>query len=146
MSGEPVDYGHVQYPCTLSLAAGSPDTVYGWVYMVGITDAVGRGTPIEAEVGYGPDASLPMVDAGWVWSTASYNTDADAYYPGDHANDEYVGTVTAPSTTGEYDYAFRFTTDGGLSWVYADLGGTTCALLGTTDGYESATAGVLTVY
>lgn len=144
--GEPVDYGHVQYPCTMSLAAGSPGTVYGWVYMVGITDAVGRGTPIEAEVGYGPNASLPMIDAGWVWSTASYNTDTDAYYPGDHANDEYVGTVTAPSATGAYDYAFRFTTDGGLSWVYADLGGTTCALLGTTDGYQSATAGVLTVY
>ncbi len=144
--GEPVDYAHVQYPCTMSLATGAPGSVYGWVYMTGITDAVGRGTPIEAEVGYGPDASLPMVDVGWVWTTATYNADKDAYYTGDHANDEYVGTVTAPSIPGSYDYAFRFTTDGGLSWVYADLGGTTCALLGTTDGYQSATAGALTVY
>ncbi len=144
--GEPVDYAHVQYPCTMSLTAGSPGTVYGWVYMAGITDAVGRGTPIEAEVGYGPDATLPMVDPRWVWSAASYNSDKDAYYPGDHANDEYAGTLTAPSTPGSYDYAYRFTTDGGLSWVYADLGGDTCALLGTTDGYQSATAGALTVY
>lgn len=144
--GEPVGYAHTQYPCSGSVAAGGSFTVYGWVWMPGVTDAVGEGTRVDAEAGVGPDGTYPWASSGWTWFTATYNTDVDGPLPDDHANDEYVATLTAPSTAGAYDYAYRFTTDGGLSWTYADLGGDTCALIGTTDGYDPATAGALTVY
>lgn len=144
--GEPVSYAHVQFPCSGTVAAGGSFTVYGWVWMPGVTDAVGEGTRVDAELGVGPDGSYPWVSTAWTWFPATYNTDVDGPYPGDHANDEYVATLTAPAAAGAYDYAYRFTTDGGLSWTYADLGGDGCALIGTTDGYDPATAGALTVY
>ena len=56
-----------------------------------------------------------------------------------------MGTITAPSTTGSFDYAYRFSTDGGLSWVYVDLG-EDCGGEGTIDGYDAADAGDLEVY
>lgn len=144
--GEPVDYAHVQYPCSGSAATGSAYTVYAWVWMAGVTDALGEGTRVDAEVGVGPDGTWPWVSAGWTWYPAAYHGDTDGPYAGDHANDEYAGTLTAPATTGAWDYAYRFTTDGGLSWTYTDLGGDACGLVGTTDGYDPATAGALTVY
>lgn len=144
--GDPVDYAHVQFPCSASVATGATFTVYGWVYEPAVTVGPGQGLGIDAEAGVGPDASDPAHDAGWTWTTATYSADKDAFYPGDVANDEYVATLTAPASPGDYDYAYRYSTDGGLSWLYADLGGDTCLLIGSTDGYEATTAGALTVY
>lgn len=144
--GDPVDYAHVQFPCSASVAGGGTFDVYGWVYEPAVTVGPGQGLGIDAEAGVGPDASDPAHDAGWTWTAADYNGDKDAFYPGDVANDEYVATLTAPLAAGAWDYAYRFSTDGGLSWVYADLGGDACLLVGTTDGYEATTAGALTVY
>lgn len=144
--GDPVNYGQVQYPCSGSAAAGAAFDVYVWVYEPAVTQGVGQGLGIDVEVGVGPDASDPAADAGWSWYSAAYNADKDGPYPGDDANDEYRGTLVAPSAPGAYDYAARATTDHGLSYVYIDLGGDTCHLVGTTDGYEPTTAGALTVY
>ncbi|RME28744.1 MAG: hypothetical protein D6798_01675, partial [Deltaproteobacteria bacterium] len=41
--GDPVDYAHIQYPCTLSLGPDVDQDVYGWVYEAGVTDDVGEG-------------------------------------------------------------------------------------------------------
>lgn len=149
--GVPVDYAHVQYPCSGSIArtTGTLD-VYAWIYQPGVTDASGRGAGITAEVGVGDDGTDPETDASWSWTSASYNTDKPAYGdsagdPEPYNNDEYVGTLSAPSTTGSFDFAYRVSTDGGLSWTYVDLGGTTCGGDGTIDGYDAANAGALTV-
>lgn len=142
--GEPLDYAHVQFPCAVTATAGSTFTVYGWAYLAGVTEGSGEGGRIDAELGVGPDGSDPETDAGWTWTAATYHGDADAYYPGDRANDEYRADGVAPMVPGAYDYAYRFTTDAGVSWVYADLGGY-CGFIGTTDGYQPGTAGALTV-
>jgi len=145
--GNPVDYAHIQYPCSLDLAVGTDAAVYGWVYQPGVTDAVGRGTGITAELGWGDPADDPTVHPGrWTWVTATYNTDKDGLASGDLANDEYVGTLTASGVAGSYAYAFRFSTDDGASWTYADLGPNSgCGGNGTLDGFDVADAGLLTV-
>lgn len=144
--GDPVDYAHVQYPCSVRVAAGGSFDVYAWVYEPAVTQGPGQGLGIEVQMGVGPDGSHPESDAGWTWTDATYNGDKDGPYPGDRANDEYAATLTAPGTPGAYDYAARVTTDGGLSWLFVDLGGDACSLTGTTDGYEPTTAGPLEVY
>lgn len=75
----------------------------------------------------------------------AYNGDKDGLLDGDLANDEYVGTFTAPATPGDYDYAAKASADYGLAWTYCNLGGDSCNYGGSTDGYEPSDAGALTV-
>lgn len=143
--GDPVDYAHLQWPCSVSAATGEEIDVYGWVYVVGVTDGSGEGGDIEAQVGFGPTTADPSVDdSSWTWFDAAYNTDKDGLAPGDLANDEYAATMIAPSSAGTYAYAYRFSTDYGASWVYADLGDD-CGGVGTIDGFDLADAGEMTV-
>lgn len=142
---DPVDYCHLQYPCTMAASSGATsDVVYGWIYEAGTTEGAGRGTGIQVEVGVGPDGSDPATDPGWAWSAASYNVDKDGLFPGDLANDEYMGTFAAPGA-GAWDYCVRASADAGASWTYCDAGGDTCGGVGSTDGYAPADAGQLTV-
>lgn len=145
--GDPVDYAHIQFPCSLVLGRGDEGDVYGWTYEPGVTAGSGRGGDIEAQAGVGPTDVDPRDDElSWTWFDAVYNADRDGLAPGDQANDEYLARVTAPSTTGDYAYVIRFSSDFGASWVYADLGPNSgCGGLGTTDGFDLADAGLLTV-
>ena len=64
----------------------------------------------------------------------TYNTDTMGLSGLD--NDEYMATLTAPRTPGRYEYAWRFSADGGRSWLYADLGGG-CGGSGPPDGFSA---------
>ncbi|MFM2246028.1 MAG: hypothetical protein RL071_2102, partial [Pseudomonadota bacterium] len=143
----PVDYCHMQWPCTQSLtpSATSAD-VFVWVYQPGVTVGAGSGAGLTVQVGLGPNNGDPAVGAGWVWTTASYNADKDGLTSGDLANDEYMGGFVAPAVTGTFDYCGRVSADGGRSWLYCDLGGSGCGGSGSNDGYNAANAGALTVY
>jgi hypothetical protein len=157
--GVPVGYAHVQYPCSSdavpswSAVSADPLDVYGIVYLAGSTPGTGRGAGIEGEVGYGPDGSDPSVDASaWTWFPGAYNGDKDAFAANDLRNDEYLGSFAAPVVTADthFDVAWRFTTDGGLSWVYGDLGSSfgadACdAYGGSADGYSATDAADLLV-
>ncbi|MCK6528813.1 lamin tail domain-containing protein [Myxococcota bacterium] len=134
----PIGWGGLQFPYFLNVGAAAPDvgSIFGRVYLEGVTDQVGRGLGIIAQVGWGPSGSFAG-DPAWVWSPAAYNMDYDGLVPGDLANDEYVGTFPPPDP-GEWDYAFRFTADFGLNWAYCDLDG-------TDNAYDAAQAGQLSV-
>jgi hypothetical protein len=81
-------------------------------------------------VGYGPDGSDPEGNPVWIWVEAAFNVDAGN-------NDEFMGQLL-PEAVGTYDYAYRYSTTGGLDWLYADRDG-------TGNGYDPALAGDLTV-
>ena len=133
----PVDYCHLQWPCSLSLNAGAEsETVYAWIYHDDATPGLGAGAGIAFDLGIGIEGSDPETDPSWAWSSMSYATDKDGMSPGDLANDEYAGTLIAPATPGTYDYTARATADNGLSWTLCDLGGESCNVGGSTDGYD----------
>lgn len=143
---EPVDYCHVQWPCSMSVERGAEsDPVYAWIYEHLESDGYGAGDGILFELGVGPDGSDPATSVEWTWTDMAYNGDKDGLLDGDLANDEYVGTFTAPATPGDYDYAAKASADYGLTWTYCDLGGDSCNYGGSTDGYEPSDAGALTV-
>lgn len=138
----PVDYCHLQYPCSQTLTGGAESApVYVWVYQGGVTEGVGQGAGVSVEIGVGPDGSDPA-GGGWTWSAASYNTDKDGLSP--LANDEYEGAFFAPGT-GNHDFCGRVSADGGLSWTLCDGGGSDCNGSGSDDGYSPSDAGQLTV-
>ncbi len=118
-SGKRVDWCKIQWPNKIpdkannvpAAKAGQPSPViYGWVYKKGSTDTAGQGPGITAQVGIGPVGTNPSVNQSWKWFPATYLGDKAG--PGNPtSNDEYKGTVTAPSA-GTYDYAYRFSADG----------------------------------
>ena len=89
------------------------ENIYGQIWVNGVTDSAGQAPGIRAQVGFGPDGSQP--DAAWTWEEMSFNADSGN-------NDEYVGSLL-PDAVGDFDYATRWSSDGGASWVLSDLNG-----------------------
>ena len=127
-----IGWANLQWPATITHTIGVTPTenIYGQVWIDGVTLHPGQTPTLFAQVGYGPDGSEPLDNPAWVWSDAVYNTDSGE-------NDEFMGTLL-PEAIGTFDYAYRYTTNGGLSWTYADKDG-------TNNGYAADQAGSLTV-
>jgi hypothetical protein len=144
--GSLVDYCHIQWPCEgeLSSTGGESLEVYIWLYHEGATEGSGPADFMSVELGQGAEGSLPE-DESWSWGLASYSDDVDGLLEGDLANDEYLGNLYPLGEAGVYHYAARVTRDGGTTYAYCDLGGDTCGGLGSTDGYDPSTAGILTI-
>ncbi len=135
---EAVDYCHLQWPCSLSVAPnGISDEVYAWIYQGGVSDRTGPGDLILFDLGVGERGTDPESDVSWSWSSMAYLGDQDGLTAGDLANDEYVGTLRGPATAGTYDYVARASADDGLTWTLCDLGGDSCNEGGSSDGYDN---------
>ncbi|MFH1690791.1 MAG: fibronectin type III domain-containing protein [Candidatus Eisenbacteria bacterium] len=135
-----VNYCRLDQPAIVWLTVGqtSPQ-IFAQVYEPGVTDSSGQGAGVLAQIGRGPDGTYPMDSAsGWNWATATYGGDA----AGD-SMDVYYGTI-AGGGVGVYDYAFRFSIDGGTHWIYADLDGTDMGG-GGFNYYDTSQAGDLVV-
>ena len=146
---DPIDNGWIQYPCTTTVSKGSRVTFYGRVYEPGITNTSGTKdfSSIRVDLGVGTAGTNPATSSSWTWTAATGNSGFNNGYDW-----EYQATYTVPSTasSGTYDVAFRFSTDNGLYWTYADrrfgwghCGGSGSAYGGSNDGYDSADAGKL---
>jgi len=93
-----------------------------------VTELLGQGAGVTAEVGYGPVGSQPST---WTaWQPATFSTDAIFF-------DRYVKAITAPAAVGTYDvaYRYRYLTK---PYVYCDVDG-------SANGYQVAQAAKLTV-
>lgn len=127
-----VDWCNLQWPyVTTSQVGVAIENIYGRVYHTNITDSLGQGAGLIAALGYGPDGTDPTTNAAiWTWVSATYNQD--------YGNqDEYMATLTIP-VAGRYDYAYRYSRNGGVDWTYGDLDS-------NTNGYTVPQAGDLLV-
>lgn len=144
-----IGFCRLQFPLTISGAAGAASpTVFGRVFVAGLTDMSATNnvdSRLVAAVGRGPDGTDPSLPAsGWVWTTAAPNAGWDGSVAGEPNNDEYQATFTLPGAAGAYDYAYRFSGDGGTTWTYCDTNAG-AGSDGSQDGYQTANAGALTV-
>ncbi len=106
-----VSWCGLQSPATVATEAGTPTAlIYGQVYDFLLTMGQDNFNPfITAQVGFGAVDSDPAV--GWTWFDAVYNTS----FAGEINNEEFMGTLL-PTAAGIYDYIYRVSTDGGLSY------------------------------
>jgi hypothetical protein len=138
-----VDFCRLQFPTSILDIGGAQVDVFGRIFIAGLTDVTGVNDPavnVQMQVGYGPDGSDPAVDLTWVWSNngapnASYGPASPGY---EGNNDEYLASMTLPAP-GAYDFAVRFTGNGGDSYTYCDGDSE-----GSSDGYAPADAGQMT--
>jgi hypothetical protein len=130
-----VDWAVLKWPLSLVIDAGETSPlVYAQVYESGVTAGAGCGAALTAQLGFGLPGSDPVGDPGsWTWTDAACNDQCSDC--GD--NDEFQASFQI-SSGGQYDYAYRFSLDGGQTWVVADSGG-------TQDGYQPEQAGQATV-
>ena len=104
----------IQWPAATSTPAGIPtEPIYAQVYDHLLTVGQDFSPFITAQVGFGPLASDPEVVA-WSWFDAAYNPE----FTGSN-NEEFMGTLI-PVETGVFDYLYRVSTDGGLSYQYCE--------------------------
>lgn len=140
-----IDFCRLQFPLDVQGTEGDVVEVYGRLYIAGLTDMTSgndEAPEVTGWVGHGPDGSDPALDATWTWTLGVPNPGYDASIGGEPNNDEYVALMTLPAAAGSpYDFAYRFTGDGGGSYTYCDGGAA-----GSTDGYQIGDAGSLQVF
>jgi glycosidase len=113
-----IGWANLQWPPAIiqPIGFGSyTENVFGQVWIDGVTSQPGPTENLRAQVGFGPEGSNPAGNAAWSWSEAVFNTDVGN-------NDEFMAQML-PQQVGLFDYVYRYSTNGGLSWLYADLNG-----------------------
>ena len=140
---EPANFGRLQFPLQIQGVPGEQVVVYGRVFHPGITDRSTGNDPsprLRGQLGVGPEGVNPAVEPDrFTWQNSGLTPAFDAAAAGEPGNDEYLSTLTLPEV-GRYDYAWRFSADGGRTWIYADGGAA-----GSSDGYQLENAGDLQV-
>ncbi len=128
-----IGWANLQWPFSITHTIGITPTenIYGQVWIDGVTEIPGATPGLLAQVGYGPNESDPRGNVEWTWYDATFSGQAGN-------NDEFVGTLL-PEVVGEFDYVYRYSTNGAVSWVYAYENGP------VQDPYDSSKAGDLTV-
>ncbi len=142
-----VGWCRYQFPTDLQVAPSAKATLYGRVFVDGITNKTqgpDADATLTAAAGYGPDASKPLGNGTWKWTAAAVNPAWDDVTWNEPGNDEYMVEITAPTAVGSYDLAFRFSLDGGLTWTYCDKAAGVGAD-GSENGYQFENAGTMTV-
>ena len=142
-----VGWCRLQWPLEETVQPGQLITTYGRVFAEGITDLTDGVDPdamLVGEVGLGPDLSLPEDNQDWSWTAAAGTPDWSALAANDVGNDEYTAELPAPIEQGQYDFAYRFSLDGGTTWTYCDKAAG-FEHDGSEDGYQPENAGDLTV-
>ncbi len=131
-----IDFCRLQPPAELRANAGSVFTTMARVLEAGVTDrseATDLDEDVVAQAGFGARGSLPA-EADWSWFEGEPNPAwVDLAEPG---ADEYLRTIRVPDP-GEYDFAWRFSRDGGQTWLYCD------AEEGSVNGYSPNSTGQL---
>ncbi len=107
-----IGWANVQWPPSLTITLGqTTDTIYGQVWVAGITDVNGPTGAILAQVGYGTGAP-----ASWAtWTPMVFNVRTGNNY-------EYKASLL-PTSVGTFAYNTRYSTNNGVSWTYAGLTG-----------------------
>jgi hypothetical protein len=124
-------------PAEITTSTTGTVTIWGHVFLEGVTTGIGQGEGIDGMVGFGDYLTSPSYHKSWKWYNAEYLRDVDGMSPGDHLVDEYF-VDKGDFIQGKYSYCYRFrNTD--AEWIYGDL-------QGTDNGFLLEKMGVLTVY
>jgi uncharacterized repeat protein (TIGR01451 family) len=130
-----VGYAHLMEPAAVTITLGdTTGPITGEVYIQNVTDPLGEGRAVMAELGYGSDTD----PVNWDWVPLIFTGQQNGN------NDIYSASLT-PTAAGVYSYAVRFDGNWGLDnpnagWTYGDLDG-----VYPGEPFEIENAGVLTV-
>jgi hypothetical protein len=130
----PTLFCRVQFPDTITDVPATTQTVYGRVFIQGVTDQSGIDDPVganvEIELGLGTSTDPTQLAYTATTPNASYGPGSPGY---EANNDEYQGNFVVPSAPGTTEYyAFRLSNDANATWLYCDTGNA-----GSSDGFSN---------
>ena len=103
-TGVSIGWANLQWPGSASIGIGQSVTVYGQIWVDGITNQPGPAPGIFAWVGISPTNTNPNTWTTWI--PAVYNLDVGN-------NDEYMADIGSNLSPGTYYYAYRWQLYGG---------------------------------
>lgn len=112
-TGVNIGWANLQWPLTATVPFGGSVTVYGQIWVDGVTNSAGQAPGINAWLGYSTDNTNPNTWTNWI--PATYNTDVGN-------NDEYQANIGSTLLSGTYYYAYRYQLYGG-AYYYGGTGG-----------------------
>lgn len=115
-----VGYCRTQPATTMGVTGQSSPVILGTAYVQQSTPGAGAGADVVGELVWGLAGTPPST---WTEvAPATYARDVDGLTAGDLANDQWEARVT-PAAAGAYEYAFRFSANGGNTWQMCDVNG-----------------------
>lgn len=114
--GVNIGWANLQWPAAATINVGGNATIYGQIWVDGVTNPPGQTPGLSAWVGYSTTNDDP---SGWTnWVPATFNVDAGN-------NDEYKGDIGMNLAAGTYYYAYRYQLYGGAYYYggYSTNGG-----------------------
>ncbi|MFN5181657.1 MAG: hypothetical protein ACK5D5_01385, partial [Bacteroidota bacterium] len=117
---------NTQFPSSATICVGGSASVYGQVFLSGVTNSAGQASGMTAQLGYSTSNTDPSTWSNWI--NASFNTQSGN-------NDEFVSSIGSSLSSGTYYYAFRYSYNG-CTYVYGGLNG---PWNGTTSGNGTLT-------
>ena len=111
-----IDWANLQWPATGTMCLGQTHTVYGQIYVAGITNGPGQAAGIIAQVGVNSTNTDPGTWPANAWSNATFNTQAGN-------NDEFTAGIGNLLSAGTYYYTFRYSLGQGCPYFYGGYNG-----------------------
>jgi hypothetical protein len=111
-----IGWANLQWPASGNMCLGQSHSVYGQLYVDGLTNGAGPAAGIIAEVGIHSTNSDPSTWPSTAWSSATFNVQVGN-------NDEYMAAIGQLLPTGTYYYTFRYSLGQGCPYFYGGYNG-----------------------
>ena len=111
-----INWANLQSPASGNICLGQSHTIYGQVYVAGVTNGPGQAPGVIAQAGLNTTNSDPSTWPLSAWSAATFNVQQGN-------NDEYMASVGQLQAAGTYYYTYRYSLGAGCPYFYAGFNG-----------------------
>lgn len=111
-----IGWANLQWPNSGDMCLGQSHTVYGQLYIDGLTNGAGPAAGVIAQVGIHSANSDPSTWPSTAWSNATFNVQVGN-------NDEYIATIGQLLPAGTYYYTFRYSLGQGCPYYFGGFNG-----------------------
>ena len=111
-----INWANLQSPASGNICLGQSHTIYGQVYVAGVTNGPGQAPGVVAQAGLNTTNTDPSTWPLSAWSAASFNVQQGN-------NDEYMASVGQLQAAGTYYYTYRYSLGAGCPYFYAGFNG-----------------------
>ena len=116
LTANSIDWANLQWPSSGNICLGQSHTIYGQIYVAGVTNGPGQAAGIIAQAGLNASNTDPSTWPISAWSAATFNTQQGN-------NDEYMASVGQLLPSGTYYYTYRYSLGAGCPYFYAGFNG-----------------------
>ena len=111
-----INWANLQFPASGNICLGQSHTIYGQIYVAGVTNGPGQAAGVVAQAGLNASNTDPSTWPLSAWSTATFNVQQGN-------NDEYMASVGQLQAAGTYYYTYRYSLGAGCPYFYAGING-----------------------